>query len=449
MRLAPKEATYFLCCILLLAFLLRIYPLEAYHGWDESTYLEHAEQLFSGKSNYSEMGFRPPLLPILIAGGFFLWHSAWIAVIISGLLATSLAFAVYLIAKKLHSVEAGLFASFIAALHPLFVYHGHLILTDALVASLAGFALYFALDDHAGKTFVAGIFAALASLMKFTGLGIVAILSLLLAWRSIKNKFRLTPLVSFACGFALFFAPYLFWAQQKYGNALIVFEKAQAIVNYVQGGPLFYLHPELFFAPLLAGIILSIIYWRKHPSIVPFAALSIGWTALLLIYLTTFPNRETRYALIAFVPLIVLAGVGYALLVQQVKHKKIVVISILIIIALFSTSSFSRLSEPSPNYWQSPSVEIAQHITMLNTSRPIYTTSFYPVYGYYTNNDVIVIDGPHFLDAYPRIMPRSGYLVVYKDRTREPTVAWADSRPELHRLHENEQAVLYKYEKDY
>jgi 4-amino-4-deoxy-L-arabinose transferase-like glycosyltransferase len=447
MRPEPKEVVYFLCCILLLAFLLRIYPLEEYHGWDEATYLQHAEHLFSGKSNYDEFAFRPPLLPIMIAGGFFIWHSPWIAVIICALLSTSIVLAVFLITNKLHSATAGLFAATIVALHPLFVTYGHFVLTDALVASLAAFALYFALDDDPWSAFSAGALAALASLMKFTALAIAGILFLFLAW-NMRRQFRITPLLTYLAGFLLFFAPYLAWAKYRYGDMFIVFEKAQSIVNNVHGGTLFYLDLNIFIIPLIIGIALFFYYWKTYHNLHGFALMALAWTASLLAYLMTFPNRELRYALVALVPIFALSGIGYARMLKTVKkYRSPAVIGILLVILIFSLNSFSRLSEPGINHWKSPSVETALHIASFNTTNPIYATSFYPVYGYYTSNPVIIVDGPRFLDAYPRIMPRDGYLVIYKDSTRAPTVTWADREEHLMRIHENEAIVLYAYKK--
>jgi hypothetical protein len=83
-----------------------------------------------------------------------------------------------------------------------------------------------------------------------------------------------------------------------------------------------------------------------------------------------------------------------------------------------------------------------------NSSLPIYATSDYPIYGYYTSHKIVVVDGPGFRRAYPLIMPRDGYLTIYKENLREPTKGWVDSQKELTRIAENEKIILYRYTKE-
>src|ERR1700754_3270976 len=96
MRRIPG-ALFLLATIFMLAFLLRALPLQEYHGWDESIYLQHAENIAFGKSNYNEWGFRPPLLPIILAAAFRIWHSIYFADIIVALLSAALVIPLYFI----------------------------------------------------------------------------------------------------------------------------------------------------------------------------------------------------------------------------------------------------------------------------------------------------------------------------------------------------------------
>jgi 4-amino-4-deoxy-L-arabinose transferase-like glycosyltransferase len=450
--------------IFLLAVIVRLLPLQQYHGWDESIYLQHAEHIVSGKSNYNELAFRPPLLPVLIAGGFRLWHSPYVASTIVALLGASITVALFLIGRRLHSSTAGIFAALLAAVHPLFVGYSHLVLTDALVASLLAFAILFALDDRWWAVLISGIFTGLAGLMKFTGFGAIVPLLLFVTYRAWKTgvsgrgagrrtragwlRHVINP-AAYCAGAAIAIAPYLLWAQLRYGSFTIIFERAQEIVNNVSGGPLFYLSLQLFTIPLLLGIALLVWQWRSVKEWkVLYAIFALSWLIIILGYINTFPNKDLRYALAPIVPLFILAGAGYAAALQKIRWQYAGAAAAAIILIL-SAGAFAQLQGPAVNHWKPAPVEIAERINALdsgsNTTMPIYATSDYPIYGYYTNNPVVVVDGPQFLKAYPRIMPRDGYLVINKGSLREPTVGWADSQEALTRIAENDQIVLYSY----
>src|SRR6266536_1476449 len=68
------------------AFVLRVWPLSKVHFWDEAVYLQNAEVICCAKTNYSELGSRPPLLSIIFAGVFLLWHHIYAANIATALL---------------------------------------------------------------------------------------------------------------------------------------------------------------------------------------------------------------------------------------------------------------------------------------------------------------------------------------------------------------------------
>lgn len=435
------KGVYFLVfAIFLIAFLLRVIPLEYYHGWDETSYLQHAEHIAFGKSNYAE-GFRPPLLPVLIAGGFKFRHHPFVASFIVALLSASITIAMFFLGRKLHSDTAGIFAAILVALHPALVTFGHLLLTDAIVASFCAFALLFALNTRWQLLLVSGIFAALGALTKFTGLGVVPVLFLYILYRDWKEGFE--NVFAYVAGFSLIFIPYLFFAHTQ-GGFLAIMNQAHVIVNYVHGGPLYYLHIELFTISLLLGIGLLVWQWRTTKISTSFLLLAIAWAVVILGYLSTFPNKEVRYGLLAIVPIFVLAGIGYAAATHRIKWKYITTVFILLI-AIFSLGAFSRTMEPTLNYWKSPTVLMAEKINSLNTTAPLYVTSDYPIYGYYTNNPIVVVDGPMFLEAYPLLMGNSGYMVVYKSSTKPPTVNWTDQNPKFKRITENEISVLYEY----
>src|SRR6266404_7516595 len=68
------------------AFIVRLWPMSQAHFWDEAVYLQNAEVICCGKTNYSELSSRPPLLSILFAAAFLLWHHVYAASVLTALL---------------------------------------------------------------------------------------------------------------------------------------------------------------------------------------------------------------------------------------------------------------------------------------------------------------------------------------------------------------------------
>src|ERR1041385_7650304 len=84
-RRLPIEAVL-LFLLVAAAFIVRLWPVWKVHFWDEAVYLQNAEVICCGKLNYSELDSRPPLLSLLFAGAFKLWHSAYAASILTAAL---------------------------------------------------------------------------------------------------------------------------------------------------------------------------------------------------------------------------------------------------------------------------------------------------------------------------------------------------------------------------
>src|SRR5512143_2687901 len=84
-RRVPAE-TIFLVALAGAGFLVRLWPLWQVHFWDEAVYLQNAEVICCAKLNYSELSSRPPLLPLLFAGVFRLWHHVYAASLLTAVL---------------------------------------------------------------------------------------------------------------------------------------------------------------------------------------------------------------------------------------------------------------------------------------------------------------------------------------------------------------------------
>src|SRR6266404_3850113 len=85
-RWEPAAEAAFLTLLVAAAFLVRLWPIWQVHFWDEAVYLQNAEVICCGKTNYSELSSRPPLLSILFALAFLLWHHVYAASVLTALL---------------------------------------------------------------------------------------------------------------------------------------------------------------------------------------------------------------------------------------------------------------------------------------------------------------------------------------------------------------------------
>src|ERR671922_85310 len=76
----------FLILLVASAFIVRLWPMSRAHFWDETVYLQNAEVICCGKTNYSELSSRPPLLSLIFAGVFLLWNHVYAACLMTALL---------------------------------------------------------------------------------------------------------------------------------------------------------------------------------------------------------------------------------------------------------------------------------------------------------------------------------------------------------------------------
>src|ERR1017187_9048160 len=76
----------FVVLLVAAAFVLRLWGLSKMHFWDEASYLQNAEVICCGKTNFSELDFRAPLLSLIFAAVFLLWHNIYAADIVTALL---------------------------------------------------------------------------------------------------------------------------------------------------------------------------------------------------------------------------------------------------------------------------------------------------------------------------------------------------------------------------
>jgi 4-amino-4-deoxy-L-arabinose transferase-like glycosyltransferase len=456
------------------AFVVCIWGLSKMHFWDENVYLQNAEQICCGKSNYSEIDKRPPLLSILFAGAFLLWHNDYAAAIITALLnALGPAF-LYLGGRKCVGKIPAAIASLLLAFVPFFANASHTLLADCPALSLILFSfwlLFRALQKQTDLRFAcAGMGLALSVLMRFGSLSSVGILSLLVL--AADRRFR----AALACsvGFAAVVGPYLCWSRVRYGGFLATF--VNGWLNF--GGP-----TEPFFYYIrnsavvlswitIAGLVLWIVRWlwkirrqdeegyRSIPcerclvqNSRPWEGFLCLWACATLIYFSAMSHKELRYAIPVAPPLFLLAGIGLSTLLKGRKTVARIAGTACLIGAL----SYGlwpvrhRFESGFIDHSVSEEMEVSDFLNRcVPPSTVLYTNMNYPDFAYYTTLKVNDLpEDSRDLNESLKHLPSDGILIVYHedvaDVPAEPTLDFLDSDPHFRRVREFPSLELYEY----
>src|SRR5262252_1751157 len=429
----------FVVLLIAAAFILRLWPLRIVHFWDETVYLQNAEVICCGKANYSELDSRPPLLSLIFATVFLLWHQVYAVSIATALL---------------------------NALGPALLYIGGRTIAGRVPAAIASLLLAF-LPFFVG-VFPPGFMLALAVLIRFPSLSSVGVLSLLIFaadrwWRA-----------GLACatGFAAGLGPYFCWSRFRYGGLLKTLRNGWGHFQGSGESPFFYLKNfgDIFSWITVAGLVLWIVRWAweswrqkagdhgvrmveptaGRPSRQLEAFLWL-WAASLLLFFSVLRHKEPRYAIPLAPPLFLLAGIGLSMLLRGRQRAARVAGSIVLIAALAYTFLPVRQRFESPFIDDEVSEEMRVSDFLNHSVLPatvLYSNFNYPVFAYYTNLPVhrLLESGSTLYNELNRL-PCDGILIAYRENTEiaEPRLEWLDSNPHFRRFREFPTLVLYEY----
>jgi 4-amino-4-deoxy-L-arabinose transferase-like glycosyltransferase len=446
---------FLIICIFFIAFVFRVFPLRTAYWWDETVYLQHAEIIFSDRDNFNEFMFRPPLLPIIFAGGFWVWHSPIFATIIVALLGVLAPIFIYLIGKKIYGFNVGIIAGIIAAFSPFLISNSNVILTDVPALSLLTVAFYLLLFDNKTCNFLSGIFLSLAVLMKFTSILIIPVFLLFL----ILHKASFKKYLLIGLGFGATILPYLIWAQITLGNFLTPFIVGSAMVSDFNEPRWFYLFYNsiknvfTFFVP--AGLALLIIsYITKFKSIKnkKYDLILLSWTFLFLAYLTNNPHKELRYLMPVIAPLTLLASKGLSDFVSLFKKsKKIIYVLTFFFIAFLLFQNMQYQADRNFKLLDSSENDDIRASTFIKNNFPqdtlIYTNYRWPVFAYYTGYDLTLLLpwDESFYSNYKKVMTKPGIVVASTRKEHEPSVVWLRQNKDFKFVEAIGEVQIFKY----
>ncbi|NQU78388.1 glycosyltransferase family 39 protein [Candidatus Woesearchaeota archaeon] len=462
-----------LLIIFVLAFIIRVVPLQTAHWWDETVYLQNAEVIYSGADNYDELNFRPPLLSVIFAIAFLIKHHVFTASIVVALLATLAPIFTFLIGRELYGRKTGLIAGIMMAFTPFIVENSRFIMTDVTSLSFICMGVYFLIIGSKSKEnyqfILSGLFFSFAVLTRFTSLIILFIIPVYF----LVQKIRWKDALPIGIGFGFGIVPYLVWSQITQGNFLKPFIVAQWMVTGANTTMFFYFSNFLkaySFVVLFGLIIWAIstlllfrvstlkksrkliiatrIRLKKHLDKVDLVFLI--WVLVFLAYMTFLvAHKELRYILPIALPVIILSARGISYITgfnnKTVRHIALILV-ILLGIGSFAPS-FSTLSQPLVNTYQSEEM-LASKFIRENYSEDsvIHTNHNYPVFAYYTKMKILKLEERDntFYTVFPGNMEEDGLLIIYNG-TKHPTKEWVDNNRHFRFVKEFQNIVIYEY----
>ena len=391
-----------LTVILLLALLVRTVPLTYSHFWDETVFLQHAKVILDGRTNYDELGLRPPLLSFLYALGFAIWDNVYVANLVQGVVTTLVVLFAFLYVRLSFGPAAALFAAFLFAFTPFLVARSHELLTDmpALALMLAAMWLF----DKPGPRFalLAGAVYALAIQTRFTSLFLIFYFAL----DATLSPKKLRNLALLLVGAAAAITPYLLWVRWNYGSFFFPFVMARRIVTeWTAPVParfywnalieIFPFSMWLFFG---VGTLLPVVCWtmgrRNGEGATPLTPLTgfsdqtkrqlvlLTWGAAFFAYMLMIPHKEVRYLLPLAIPVVVISALGLAALfrwfARQATPVRVVglLLGVAVVLVNYATP-FQKLMGPYVDRSEWEVVQIAHYLRQVSTP----ADTIYGVYG--------------------------------------------------------------------
>ncbi len=439
-------------------------------------YLQNAQVICCGKTNYSELDFRPPLISLVYAGVFLLWRHIYAACIVAACLNALGPLFLYLAGRlsvgRLPAAIAALFLAF----SPFFVGifpqgfasddTGNSLLTDspALTLLLLAFWLLLrALHRQTSPRFAwAGLVLALSILMRFGTLPSVGVLFLL----PLAAKRRWKALIACGAGLLAGLAPYLIWSRLSFGTFLFTLHAGWTHVEGPVESFFFYLRDSAtIFTPLAVfGLAVTASSWLWRPfgalpsrsrlpaNLSPVVVQVFLWLWLLteFVFFSAVPHKEPRYILPLAPPFLLLAGSGLALFCASSRKQFRTAGAILV--ATFLVLTFVPLQERFRSPFISPDTpEEMLASQFLQSGLPSGTTLYmnfnYPAFAFYTSYHIHELPavGPALYNEIDQIPP-GGVLIVYRktDEVWEPDVGWVNANPKFQRLRDFSTFAIYR-----
>jgi 4-amino-4-deoxy-L-arabinose transferase-like glycosyltransferase len=455
------------------ALVVRLWGVSHQHGWDENIYLLNAQQMCCGGSHYNEIDSRPPLLSLIYAGMFRVWHSDYAAWVITAVMNALGPVLLYLAGRRFVGRRAAGIAALLFGFTPFFVSvfpaassgfvsfpTGHSLLTDSpalTLIALAFWLLWRGVEKDSALEFAgAGVVLAMTVLMRFPSLASVGVLSLM----TLGAARRVRAMVACAVGFGVGMAPYLGWSRWKYGGFLATFSSGwdnfsgpgQPVWFYVRWSGV------IFGWATLVGLALWVgqrvwsgskgerwrLGWREG-----FLCL---WAVLLMGCFSVLGHKEPRYVMPAAPPMFLLAGVGLSGLLRG-RLRRVGAVVLVVGLGVAFWSDRQRFATGFVDHAVSEEMLVSAYLN--ETVAPgtvIYANLGYPDFAYYGNFDVEALPegGQDLYDSLGQLSGDGIFIAYTKYEPGvppEPPISWLDGNAHFRRLKAFPTIVVYAFRK--
>ena len=470
-EVAPRSMErVFLAVLLGAGFLVRVWGLQKMHYWDENVYLQNAELICCGTSNYNEIDSRPPLLSLMFAGVMWLRGgelAVW--VVTAGMNALGPVM-LYVSGRRVVGRRAAAIAGLLLGFTPFFVSvfpgagggfrsfaTGHSLLSDSPALTLILLAFWLLVrgleSDCAIEFGAAGVVLALAVLMRFPSLASVGVLSLL----TLAAAWRRRAMLACAAGFVVGIAPYLCWSRWKYGEFLATFLSGWDNFSGPSQPAWYYVRWSgvIFGWVALGGLVLWLgqKVWRR--GVVwswSWEGFLVLWAVLLVGCFSALGHKEPRYVMPAAPPIFLLAGVGLSGLL---RGRLRVVGAVVLVVAMGCAfwPDRQRFATGFVDHAVSEEMVVSEYLNAnVAPGTLIYANLGYPDFAYYGNFDVEALpEGGEDLYDSLKELSEDGIFVAYKTYEPgvppEPPIAWLDANSHFRRMKEFPNIVVYAFRK--
>ena len=398
----------------ILAFFLRTFPLTFSHYWDEAVYLQNAKVISEGRTNYSELSYRPPMLSVFFAAGFLLWDNVYVANIVEGLLTSLVVLFSYLLVRSIWGEVTAIVVAVLFAFSPYIVEQSHQLMSDFPAVSLMTASLLLFTRGRKSSFFFSGVLYSLSVLTRFTSIFLLVYFALFV----IVFRKNIKILVPFFLGAVLCMLPFLAWAQYNYGSFLFPFVHARRVITEWSG----YIPPSVFFhgireifplivsVGLIAGIVKIVVSLSRQlarsdrtllerlsglDDTLRHELLLLSWGSLFFIYMLTIPHKETRYLAPLVIPVLVLSAAGVVYMYKTLRERsKFILATVVVVLIALAVRDFyplyQRLEAPLVDDSVYGSVAIAQYLEEISgPGDTIYAVTNFPVLAFYSSRKTV------------------------------------------------------------
>ena len=475
-----------LALLVIFSFVLRIWGISHLHVWDENVYLLNADRILTGAAPYDEMSSRPPLLPLLFAGAFTLWHhdyAAWIVAV--GLNALGPLF-LYLGGRGFIGRLPATLAALMLGVSPFMANAfppgdpsfqgdntGHSLLTDCPALTIILLAFWLMVRalrvPSALCFFLAGLALAAAGLMRFGSLSSICIIGLLTVFSPPVAR-SLTACVG---GFAIGVSPYLFWSRWRYGGFFYTLRDGWRNFGGPEESAFFYVKRIGFIFSWFA--VIGLLVWavsaisriwlgenetplkRNSFAYLPLSSIQrqlylVLWALALFVFFSTLQHKEMRYIVPAAVPVYLLSGLGWRALLFTRSSLARACGTALMLTAFGAClqTDLKRFRTTFVDHSTNEEMEVSTWIQQHSSPQTVlYAANSFPDFAYYSGLPTVAVpdSGPELYNTL-ETMPDNSIFIAYKtsdDGSQAvPDTSWFDGHPALQMVHEFEDIRLYR-----